>query len=282
MFLRMVPAAERRSGATAADARPAGAAPARQEMALLREAARMAVAFMLLSCEREKKERRKKRERSLMKVKSCGPEELLVSSVDLDLSTSFLSLSLSLPVSLSPLSLFTHGASALLRFLLFAESLFAGKRETEQIRGGVSRSLTLKEKFYPFFFPSPPSLSLSSFPLFFESFLNLAQRAQAQDHADADPVAQGTGAQHVGSGEPGGVAGLEPRVLAHELQAGRRRLVGRRREAKARRTEEGGRGGDHDDVLGGAEEAAGSDGDGAGAAGGGAGGLKGREGGGRG
>ena len=68
VFLRTLPAAaERRSGATAADARPAGAAAARQETALLREeitvaVARMAVAFMILRCERGEK-RGKKKER---------------------------------------------------------------------------------------------------------------------------------------------------------------------------------------------------------------------------
>jgi hypothetical protein len=168
VFLRMVPAAERRSGATAADARPAGAAPARQEMALLREAARMAVAFMLLSCEREKKERRKKRERSLMKVKSCGPEELLVSSVDLDLSTSFLSLSLSLSsrLSLSSFSLYPRRFRSFTFSSLCRFSLRGEERDRADQRGGLSLSYT-QRKILPLLLSlSSVSLSLIVSPLF--------------------------------------------------------------------------------------------------------------------
>ena len=68
-FLRWTLPVERRSGATAAVARPAGAAAARQDTALLREVALalMAVAFMVMRCEErgEKKRRRQKEKKKL-------------------------------------------------------------------------------------------------------------------------------------------------------------------------------------------------------------------------
>ena len=49
----------------------------------------------------------------------------------------------------------------------------------------------------------------------------LAQRAQAQDDAHPDAVAQGARTQHVGRGEAGRVVGLEARVLVDELMGGK-------------------------------------------------------------
>ena len=214
--------------------------------------------------------------------------------------SSSLSLAPSLSLFLSPslsLSLPPTRRFSLFYVFLLSDQSLAKDREAEQIGRGytqkssvlsplsnsLSRSLQKKKESLSSLFPLfrlfyllPPLLMPPLLPprgASSLSFSDLAESAQAQDHADADPVAQRAGAEHVGGGEARRVARLEPGVLPDELEARGRRLVGRRREAEARGAEEGGGRRDHDDVLGGAEEA-GADGDGAGAAGGGAGGLR--------